>query len=241
MVKKFIGGVLIGLLVLIVALIVWKGNLSFSFGREKTITVTGTGKVNMKPEVARFTAGVQKFGSTVSEAMSEEEKATKNIVEILKGSGVKDEDIRTAYFSVWPQTSDTYDSSGVKKTQITGYSVSNSVDVKVRNVDQASNLLGKVISAGANNISGLTFGADDPKEQEAEARQKAVDDAREKAEKMAQAAGRKLGKIISISEGNIPAVPVYKLEGGGGGGGGPAVETGGLEISQTVTVIFELR
>lgn len=238
MIIKFFKGILAGLIILFLAFLAWQGNFSFNFGQTKTLTVTGTGRVIMKPEVGRFTAGVQKYGNTVTEAMDQERQATAAILSALKDSGVKEEDIKTNYFSVWPQLSDYYEDT-VRKQKITGYSVSNSVEVKVREVERVSDILGKAIAAGANNISGLSFGADEPKEEEAQAREKAIADAQEKAVKMAKAAGRRLGKIVSVTEGYLPYAPVSY--GAGGGGGGPSIESGGVEVTQTVTVVFELR
>lgn len=240
MIKNIFKGILLGLLILVVGFIAWQGSLSFSLGKQKTITVTGTGKVKMKPEVARFTAGVQKYGSTIKEAVDQEKEATKNVIETLKGAGIEDSDIKTAYYSIWPQTSDIWENN-IRKVQITGYSVSNSVEVKIRNVDQVSSLLAQVIASGANNISGVSFGADEPKEQEAQARELAIKDATQKAEEMAKAAGKKLGSVISITEGYTPYVSTSYSGGGGGGGGAPAIESGGLEVAQTVTAVFVLK
>lgn len=215
-----------------------RGSLTFLLGKEKTITVTGSGRVKMKPEVARFTAGVQKFSENIDDALAQEKKATSAIVTVLKESGIKEEDVKTAYFSVWPQTSDYYEDN-VRRTKISGYSVSNTVEVKLSDINRVSEILRKVITAGANNVSGLSFGADNPIEQENLAREKAIQNAKEKAEKIAKVAGKKLGPIISISESYSP-YPAYKLE-GAGGGGGPAIEPGGLEVTQTVTTVFSLR
>lgn len=240
MINKFVKGALIGFFLLTIAFIAWKGNLSIVVGKEERISVLGTGKVVMSPRVARFTAGVTITSGSVSEAMNQEKQITKNIISSLKDSGVADKDIRTTNFSVWPQTSDYYEEN-IRKTKITGYSVSNNVEVKVREIERVSDILGKVIATGANNVYGLSFGADEPEEQEKEARDKAVEEARQKAEGLARAASRRLGKIVSISEGNIPYTFNYSAADGRGGGGGPAVETGSLEVSQTVTVVFELR
>lgn len=242
MFSKISKGILAVATLSLLAFFVYQGNFSFSFGQGKTLTVVGTGKVTMKPEVARFTAGVQKFSDSVSEAMKQENQTTKAIINALRGSGIKEEDIQTSYFSVWPQMSDYYE-EGIRKNKISGYSVSNNVAVKIRDIDRVSDIIAKVIDAGANNISGVSFGADEPKEQESEARDKAVADAREKAQKMAQSSGRKLGKIISVSEGNViqPVSSGYRMMDGAGGGGGPAIEAGSVEVAQTVTVVFELR
>jgi uncharacterized protein YggE len=228
----------LGLLVLILGFAIWQGGLTFSFGRERIITVTGTGKVKMKPEVVRFTAGVQKFSENIDDALAQEKTATTAIVTVLKESGVKEEDIKTAYFSVWPQTSDYYENN-LRRTKISGYQVSNTVEVKLGDINRISEILRKVIGAGANNVSGLSFGADNPTEQEFQAREKAIQDARQKAEKMARIAGKRLGPVVSITESYSPS-PAYKLE-GAGGGGGPTIESGGLEVTQTVTVVFSLR
>lgn len=236
------------ILVIITCLIVLGGSyfffnkgFSLSLGNKKTITVIGIGKVKIKPEVARFTAGVQEYSSTIDGAVNQEKKVTRAIIEALKEAGVKDEDIKTAYYSIWPQTSETWEGT-IKRIQITGYGASNNVEVKVKNVEAVSSLLGKVIAAGANSVFGLNFGADEPKRQEEEAREKAIEEAKEKAEKMVTVLGRKLGKVISVTEGySLPPVSYYSGDKGGAGGGGSAIETGGLEVIQTVTVVFELK
>lgn len=214
--------------------------LPFSFGQKRTITVLGEGKVKIKPEVVRFTVGVSKSATTVSEAMTANQQVLDNVMAALKSSGINQEDIKTSNYSVWPEQSQYYE-EGVQKSKVTGYRVSNDLSVTLRQINQVSNVLAKVLEAEATNIGGVYFTAEDPKEPEKEARKLAIDEAYIKAKSMAEASKTKVGKLVSLSEGtNIGVTPVpVRYE--DGGGGGPSIEPGQLEISQTITAVFELK
>jgi uncharacterized protein YggE len=171
------------------------------------LLVTGTGTAIGVPDQLRFTVTVQHSASEVAAAMSATSADTRRVVKVLVEQGVERKDIRTATVSVQPN----YRYSGGQEL-ITGFSASEKISVKVRDIKIA----GKVISATANvagnavRIGGLTMSVADPSALQEQARNQAVADARTKAEQYAEAAGRELGEVVVVEE-TSPETP-YELE-----------------------------
>ena len=161
----------------------------------------------------------------------------------MKKQDIDDKDIKTTGYNIYPQYK--YPQYGGQPT-ITGYQVNQSLEIKVRNLDSVSNILDGVVTAGANQVNGLTFEIDDPDTLKAEARAKAIADAKKKANELQSQVGISLGKIVNFSEntGGYP-IPIYydaKLEGRGmGGGGGPTVPTGENEIVVNVSLTYQIK
>ena len=153
-----------------------------------------------------------------------------------------DKDIKTTGYNIYPQYK--YSQYGGQPT-ITGYQVNQSIEVKIRDLDKVSNILDGVISAGANIVNQLSFEIDNPDALKAEARAKAIADAKKKAGELQSQVGISLGKIVNFSEntGGYP-VPIYydaKGIGMGGGGGGPSIHTGENEISVNVSITYQIK
>lgn len=202
-----------------------------------TVTVLGEGAVSVKPDVATVTIGVQVTKPTLPEAQSEATTQMTSVLKAITKVGVKEEDIQTAFYSV--NVLQNYDNSGTP-TQVTGYQVSNQVTVTLRDLSKVGTLLDDVVAAGANSVYGVTFGVADPSAAESQARAKAVADAKKRAEELAQAAGLRLGRVLSISEGAVQPGPYVYAQGAGGKGGGAPVQTGSLQITIDVQVTYEL-
>jgi uncharacterized protein YggE len=203
-----------------------------------TVTVSGHGSVLVPPDTASVVVGVDVIEKTLGEAQDSASKQMNAIVRALKAAGVENEDIQTANFSV--NIIRNYDQSGTPGP-ITGFEVMNQVNVTVRNIDQLGSLLDAVVSKGANSIYGISFYVADPTDAASQARKQAVQDAREKAQELASAAGVQLGGVISISEGAgavSPPVP-YATSKAQGAGGAP-IQTGTSEIDVDVQMTFEL-
>jgi uncharacterized protein YggE len=177
----------------------------------------------------------------LAEAQEEATTQATAIIEAAKDSGIADEDIQTTNYSVYVMRD--YSDTGTP-TDITGYQISNQVNVTVRDIDTLSDLLAAVVGAGANNIYGITFFVDDPTAAASEARKLAVDDAKAKATELAEATGMTLGRVIAISEGVFGPPPIAfdmaAARGAGQAGGGPPIETGTSEITVDVQVTYEL-
>ena len=212
----------------------------------RTITVVGEGKVRIKPDVAQTTIGVDVRKSTVKEASAEAKKVMDEVLKVLKAQGIEDKDIQTSGFSIWVETPP-YGPEGAAATQPEPvYHVSNQVAVTIRDLDKAGTVLDAAIEAGANNIYGVNFSLAEPGKMESEARQKAVADAKAKAEELAGLTGVKIDKVVSVSE----------VIGGGGGyynnfkamqpsaagmGGGGSIAPGELELSMQLQVVYSVQ
>lgn len=203
-----------------------------------TIAISAEGKVTARPDVATVSIGVQTEKKTVSEAQNENTSRMNAIVDRLKAMGIAAEDIKTSSYSIWPQ----YDYVNGRQVD-RGFMVSQSVEVKIRNLDLTGKVLGAAGELGANQVGGVNFTIDDPEALRQQARLEALEKAKEKARALAQAAGVKLGKVVGFSESPSYDGPVlYKAygEGYGGGGAAPAVEPGSQDVVVNVSVTYEI-
>ncbi len=180
-----------------------------------TVSVSGHGQVNVPPDTASVTIGIDVIQPTLAEAQEQATTQATAVIEALKGAGIADEDIQTAYFSVTilrdydaaAAVGATPGSENADPTQITGFEIMNQLQVTVRDTDMLGNLLDEAVTAGANSINGVTFYVDDQTAAASEARRLAVEDARTKAEELAAAAGLTLGSVVSIAEGTLSPIP----------------------------------
>lgn len=210
----------------------------------ETISVTGTGHATLTPDRLTFTAGVQTTAPTVEEAVNANNTKMASVIAALKRAGATDEQIRTSNFSVFPQQ--VYEQG--QPPRITGYQASNSVTVTKRGseVADAGRLLQAAIGAGANQSSGLNFEVSDLSRGRDLGLRAAFDDARAKASLLAQAAGRTLGRALSISEGGeiAPQPRPFNVQAMGARAEAVSVvpvESGSRELTYTVSVVFEMR
>ena len=209
----------------------------------ETVTVSGNGRATVTPDRFTFSVGVQTVGATVDDAVAENNRKVAAVIAALKKAGAQDKDIQTSQFSIYPQQ----DYQQGKLPRILGYQVSNTVNVRSEKVGDAGRLLGIAVSAGVNHSSGINFEVSDPSRGRDQGLRAAFDDARAKAALLAQAAGRTLGRAISISEGvqhHITPPPIatqraMAME--GRVAGDVPVESGTQEVGYTVTATFELR
>ena len=208
----------------------------------QTISVTGTGRSIVTPDRVTFSVGVQTVSSTVDEAVNENNRKVAAVIAALKAAGAKDAEIRTSNFSIWPQQ----DYQQGKLPQILGYQVSNNISVRRDKVGDAGRLLQTAVTAGVNTSSGLQFEVSDPTKGRDQGLKSAYDDARAKAALLAAAAGRALGRAVTIAEGAQAAPPQYprpmamRAEAASVANEVP-VESGTQENVYTVSVVFELQ
>jgi uncharacterized protein YggE len=188
----------------------------------------------MKPDVASLSVGVSITKPELAAAQIEAATVMTRVLAAIRAAGVLDADIQTSYYNVYAITK--YDETG-NPDGVSGYQVSNQVQVTVRDLDAVNTLLEDVVTAGANMIYGVTFGVADPTAAKSQARTEAVADAKTRAEELATAAGLKLGQIVSMSEGVVGGQAYY---GGQGAAGGGPIESGSLEVTVDVEVTYEL-
>ena len=220
----------------------------------RSITVVGRGEVKAKPDVATVNLGVEVTAPTVGEAMTEANARMKTILASMKNLGIADKDIETSNFSInferqepaAPAVSEAMQGAKANETKTPAgfYRVNNMIQVTIRDLDKVGDVLDAAVEAGANNVWGVSFGLDSTDALESEAREKAVADARTRAESLAELNDVTVGDVIAISEviGGSPS-PVYAEAASfrGLGGGGAPVEPGELTFSTQIQVVYGIR
>jgi uncharacterized protein YggE len=165
----------------------------------RTITVNGTGKASFVPDRAMFTFGVATKRKTASDASEANNREMQAVIDALRGAGVPEEDIQTSQISLYPDYSD--------EGEARGYEASNSVSVTV-SLAKAGDALQAAVGAGANQVDGPSLTKEDTDALYASALRAAVADARSRAGVLSDAAGVKVGEVVSIQEGSEPSGPV---------------------------------
>ncbi len=163
------------------------------------ISVNGTGSVTVTPDIGVFDIGVEVTGETVALARSGAAEAMQQVRDSVLASGVEERDISTRSFNIYPQ----YDYDREEgPPEIIGYTVNNWIAVKVRDIDRISEILDDALTAGGDaiRVGGISFRVDEPEQYTDEARKLAVEDARARAQQLADLAGVTLGKARAISE-----------------------------------------
>lgn len=229
---------------------------SLEMGATSTITVSGLAKKEQNNQIANFTAGMDSIETSKEEALNKVNEAMNQLIAKVKDFGIKEEDIQTQTASVYQET-EYVDSntSGVTNmmypergdAQKGDWRANNSVSIKLREVDRAEALLAILNESGANYVYGPDFSIEDVDSASDELLADAVNNAREKAEKIATANNQKVGKIIALTEGGVsPIYSAYKLMAPMTGAGNETaidanLEPGSSTTSKTVTVTFELN
>ena len=242
--------------ILVVAYAAW--SYSRDFGQSidpssiRSFSVSAEGGVVTVPDIATFTVGVISAGDGNNLESIQEDNTNKanKIIDFLKSNRVDSKDIKTTQFNISPR----YESIRCSYTpgsvcppaKIVGYTVTQTVTVKIRDFDKIGDILGGLTDKGANAVSGLSFGIDDPKNAESEAREKAIEEAEEKAKDVAKSAGFRIGKLLGISEsGTRP--PMYYARATvesldtGFDGSAPSIEAGSQEVKVNVTLTYEIK
>ena len=206
-----------------------------------TISFNGEGKMVAKPDMAKISLTILTTATTSKIAQDDNSKRSKAVVDYLKSQKIDDKDIKTISYNISPQYK--YPPYGGQAT-ITGYQVNQTMEVKVCNLDNTSNILDGVVTAGANQVNQLSFEIDNPDALKAEARAKAIANAKQKAGELQSQVGISLGKIVNFSEntGGYPVPMMYEAKSlGGGVGMAPAIPTGENEITVNVTLTYQIR
>ncbi len=235
----------------------------------KSFAVTAEGKASGIPDVAEFSFSIISQGKDLAEIQKENTEKANNAIKFLKEKGIDEKDIKTVNYDINPQytyyncsepvvLSAPLNTAPVNKSSsprpcppptISGYKITQTINVKIRDFSKIGEILSGIVQFGANDVSGLSFKIDDETKLENEAKEKAILNAKEKAKKIAEVAGFKLGKLLSIEEsnGNIP-YRTYEAKTFGVGGGtsalsipAPEIQPGSSEISVSVTLRYEIE
>jgi len=214
------------------------------------LVVSGEGLGSYVPDIAILRLGIESQETTVAQAQLKASDAMSKVVAALKGKGVADKDIQTQYFSIQPVTQYVEDTvGGVKRGRqvIVGYIVDNTVQAKLRKVDEAGPIIDAVAVAGGDltRIDSISFTKEDVSQETNLAREKAVKDAQAKAQQMAGLLGIELGKPLYVTE-SSPYVsapsPVYaRAADAAGAAPTTPIQVGEQDITVTVQVVYAIK
>lgn len=224
----------------------WGPSIPFSSTTQtkgEPFIVSGEGKVSVTPDIAKIGFGILESGNSLKSVQNSVNNKSKSLVDALKKLGIAESDIKTTSYNVYPQ----YDYSSSTQ-RITGYQVSVSYEVTIKDFDKVNDAIVIATGAGANMAGGVNFEVNETtkKKKLEEARTLAVKEAKDKAEGLAKAAGITLGKIINVSEnqnGNIRQLTI-PVAGGGEADKSltePDIQPGETEINVTISLSFEIR
>lgn len=243
-VNKF--GAIIIFFILLFVFAKWGPSIPFSIlsqQKGEPMVVQGAGKSFVTPDIAKVSVGIEESGSSLKIVQDSVNRKSKALTDTLKQLGIDEKDIKTTSYNLYPQFDYTE-----KNSRISGYQVSITYEVTVRNFDKVNDTLVAATSGGANTIGGVSFEVNDKtkKEKLQEAREIAVTDAKEKAQGLAKAAGVSLGKVINISESQGVDFPrPLMLEKAVGAPDTavtqPEITPGETELSVTISLSFEIR
>jgi len=240
----------------------------------RSFSVSGQGKAIAIPDVAEFTfTVVTQGGKDVASLQSQNTTAANKAIAFVKSKGVADKDIKTQYYNVSPDYQ-TYNCSIVPQTyggtsasaggtviapsmpvvrpcppaSIVGYTVTQSVDVKIRDFTTIGDIMSGVVTNGANQVGQLSFTLDDPTVVQNQAEADAIAKAKTEAQAVAKAGGFTIGRLLGIQTGNNQ-YPIYSYASGVGAMDSvsvkavpaPAIQVGSQEVNMTVTLQYEIQ
>lgn len=209
-----------------------------------TITIEGEGKVTAKPTLAELNAGLYTEARDVLAAQQENTQKVNTMTSALRALGIAEADMQTNNYSIGPR----YD-YGTNKPRIIGYSVSQNLQIKVRDLAKVGTILSRLGELGANQIYAVSFTIDDPSSLKQDARRKALEDARKKADELGKALGVEIVRVVTFTEGgqmpNNPT-PFYRAEAMDAATATiappvPDIQAGSLDVTSHVSVTYEIR
>lgn len=219
-----------------------------------TISVSGRGEVTAVPDIALLSFTSREIEKTVPAAQKASDEKIKALKAALKKMSIEDKDIKTTSYTVNPHyeyeapkimSSCAYGNCGTGKQVITGYEVAQTVEVKVRKVDQAGDVLGVAGSLNITEIQGPNFTVDDKEKLIAQAKEKAITEAKAKAKSTASSLGVSLGRIVGFNDDNGGGSVFYPMTASAredkASFESVSVSTGEMMTKVSVTITYELR
>lgn len=206
-----------------------------------TFSVTGFGKITAVPDIALIGAGFEVTKKTVAEAQKENTEKMNEFYKDLKTLGISEKDIRTSQYSINPR----YEYPPERKPELVGYTITHAFEIKIRDLEKISKAISLFGEHGLNQVGGLTFTIDDPDKLKQQAMEKAIENAKEKAARIAGASGIKLGPIVSFSENTQlppphPIMPMMERAEKDMAIDLPPIQSGSQDVESTVTVSYEI-
>ena len=230
---------------MIIAFLAASINEKSQANENQIITVSGTGEVYATPDVGLINISVKTEGKDVATATNENTVKMNEILSFIKGQGIADKDIKTTNFNINPYY-EWNDKTGARS--LTGYEITQTINVKIRDLSKIGAVISGATEKGANDISSLSFIVDDDEKVKEDAKNLAIKDAQEKAKNLEKALGIKMVKIMNFSDSSYtPYVSYdqnysYKLESAAGAGVmSPTIQTGENKITSTVSITYLFR
>ena len=214
-----------------------------------TITVSDTGEIYAKPDLALTTFSVITEEKTVAEALSKNTRKMNTVIDFVKSQGVEEKDLKTTSFNIYPRY-EWYEEKEclvypcpTGKRVLVGYEVQQSLEVKIRDMAKIGDIIQGATDAGANQVGDLQFTIDKEDELKKQAREQAIEKAKTKAKELASQLGVNLVRISNFSESSI--IPYYygleKAAAMGASEEAPQIETGENKIEVNVTITYEIN
>ncbi len=208
--------------------------------RQRTISVSGHGRVSTNPDQARIILGVQTEAETAEQALSQNNQQMQRLLTALKDAGIAEQNIQTQGIRLQPR----YDEPrppGTEQPRLRGYLASNTVEVRVENLDRLGSVIDEAVKAGANNVAGIRFEVSQRSELLDRARAEALQDAQRKARHLASLANVELGEILSISDSSRGPQPGVSRELAVQGAAAVPIEPGTETLEAEIDVTWALR
>lgn len=204
------------------------------------VSVSGEGKAYAKPDVAIVSFGVHTEAQKSQDAVNKNNQIMNNVIKSIREAGVEEKDIQTTLYNLAPM----YDYTQ-KRIIFKGFSLDQQVQVKIRNFDKINDILDRAVANGANTIGDLSFDVDDMEKVRAEARAKAIAQAKEKAMSLFSQSGLQIEKLVNIYE-DILSIPPQPISGRGGTIAesptvAPQIQTGQIEVTLKIVLTYRIR
>ncbi|MFZ6030141.1 MAG: SIMPL domain-containing protein [Chloroflexota bacterium] len=179
-------------------------------GPTRTLYVSGSGQVSVQPDTVIVRIGVQTEAESAAAALDQNNEQMQGLVRLLRDRGVASADIQTQNVSLYPR----YEDSGRdnRSQTLAGYTVTNIVEARLRQIDSVGEVLDAAIAAGGNRIESIRFDVSNPEQYLDAAREAAWDDAQAKAEQLAELSGVTLGSVLSLSEATMGPQPYVERQ-----------------------------
>jgi uncharacterized protein len=207
----------------------------------RTVSVSGRGRVDGQPDMAVISLGVRTEDENAADALSQNNTQMQSLISALRNGGVAQADIRTLTIQLYPRYQPPPASDPGGPVVVNGFIATNMVEVTVRDLDNLGVLLDDAVQAGGNQVEGIRFDISDQSALLDEAREAAMQDARHKAEQLANLSGARLGVVMTIIEASSTPVPFLRELSAQAADSSVPVSPGMQTIDVTIQVTWELQ
>ncbi|MFA5714285.1 MAG: SIMPL domain-containing protein [Candidatus Paceibacterota bacterium] len=242
--NKFFNFLLFVLIIVVIGYFIASIDEKSRASEDKTITVSGIGEVYASPDVGLINISVVTENIDLAKATDDNSKTMNGITSFLKGEGgIDQKDIKTTGYNINPRYE--YEMRTGKRN-LAGYEVSQSVNIKIRDLTKVGKIISESTALGATDVGSLSFTIDDDEQVKQEARDLAIKDAKDKAQKLEKSLGIKMVRIVNFSEGTYPAYDSYYGMGGAeikatSSITPPTIQTGQNKITSNVSITYSIR